>query len=228
MDDYNKYGFNMQVANTAMEFARMNDQLASSSNIIAREKARKEELESNHRKTLEEEAKKQSMFLEEISQKQQVANSKLKNYDVFVSHATENKCAYVNKLRTELKKTGANVWYDVDCIGWGDSLSNTIDDGLKNCSFGIVVLSKEFFEKPWCQKELTALIERQKTEEDKVILPLLYDISIKDATSKCGDIADLLAIDCDKYKVKDVAILFAKVLIKRLKSVIEQENSVTV
>jgi len=140
-----------------------------------------------------------------------------KKYDVFVSHATKDKLVAVNDLRNELSSMGVEVWYDSDSIDWGDSLTKKIDEGLLNCEFGMVVLSKDFFDRPWCEKELKSLAERNNRESKKVLLPLLLNVSISEVTEKYPFLDDVKMIEYKKGNEKDVALLFAKVLIKRLK-----------
>lgn len=142
----------------------------------------------------------------------------VKKYDVFVSHATKDKLVAVNDLKNELMAIGADVWYDSDCIDWGGSLSKTIDDGLKNCEFGLVVISKNFFDRPWCEKELESLAERSIKDNKIVLLPLLLDISVHTAIEKYSFLEDIKMIEYKKGNEKDIAFMFAKILIKRLKS----------
>jgi hypothetical protein len=74
-------------------------------------------------------------------------------YECFICHASEDKESFVGMLAIELQKKGYNVWYDEFTQTLGDSLRREIDHGLANSCFGIVVLSKYFFEKDWPQKD---------------------------------------------------------------------------
>jgi len=64
-------------------------------------------------------------------------------WDVFISHASEDK-PYVEPLVKALEAAGIRVWYDRLTLEWGADLRRGINSGLKNCAFGIVVLSKAF------------------------------------------------------------------------------------
>ena len=64
-----------------------------------------------------------------------------KEYDVFISHASEDKDSVVRPLAIALKNKGINVWYDEFELKIGDSLRRKIDQGLSRSKFGIVVLS---------------------------------------------------------------------------------------
>ncbi len=101
--------------------------------------------------------------------------SKMK-YDVFIAHASEDKMDFVEPLAKALKEVGLEVWYDDFILGIGDKIGREIDKGLANSRYGIVVLSKAFFEKEWPQSELDALQIRENREGRKVILPVWYQI----------------------------------------------------
>ena len=64
-----------------------------------------------------------------------------KEYDVFISHASEDKDDVVRPLANALKKEGLSVWYDEFELKIGDSLRRKIVQGLSNSRFGIVVIS---------------------------------------------------------------------------------------
>lgn len=103
-------------------------------------------------------------------------------WDLFISHASEDKEGFVKPLADELKHWGVKVWYDEFELKLGDSLSQSIDEGLIDSRFGIVILSKAFFSKQWTQYELQSLITKVM-EEKSVILPIWHEIS-KDEISK--------------------------------------------
>jgi hypothetical protein len=62
----------------------------------------------------------------------------------------------------------------------GDSIRRALDKGLKQSRFGIVVLSKAFFDKQWPQYELDGLVEREMKGKDKVILPVWHGVKHND------------------------------------------------
>jgi hypothetical protein len=51
-------------------------------------------------------------------------------YEVFISHASEDKDMFVRPLVDELERSGIRVFYDERSIGLGDSLRQKIDEGL--------------------------------------------------------------------------------------------------
>jgi hypothetical protein len=68
-------------------------------------------------------------------------------YDIFISHASEDKKDFVEPLAVELKNIGINVWYDNFTLIVGDSLREKIDEGLVNSRYGTIVISSAFISK---------------------------------------------------------------------------------
>lgn len=99
-----------------------------------------------------------------------------KKFDIFISHASEDKDTVARPLATKLVESGFTVWYDEFSLQWGDSLSKSIGRGLADSTYGVVILSPNFFNKKWTQMELDALIALTVPGEKK-ILPLRYNLS---------------------------------------------------
>ena len=54
----------------------------------------------------------------------------MEEYDVFISHAWEDKEAFVDEFVAELSALEIKAWYDKLQIAWGDSMRAKIDKGL--------------------------------------------------------------------------------------------------
>jgi len=93
-------------------------------------------------------------------------------WDVFISHATEDKDDVVKPLACALQDLGIRVWYDEFELHLGDSLRRKTDGGLARCRFGVLVLSPSFFAKNWAQYELDSLVTREMTGEQTILPPL--------------------------------------------------------
>lgn len=113
-------------------------------------------------------------------------------WDAFISHATEDKDSFVRELAQKLVREGVRVWYDEFTLQIGDSLRRSIDKGLANSQYGIVVLSHSFFRKEWPQAELDGLVTRERNGE-KVILPVWLDVEKEDVAKFSLTLADLFA-----------------------------------
>ena len=69
---------------------------------------------------------------------------KMKPAKLFISHASEDKQDFADSLAVALREAGYDVWYDKWALVAGDSLLKKISQGLRECDFGIVLLSKSF------------------------------------------------------------------------------------
>jgi hypothetical protein len=117
-----------------------------------------------------------------------------KQYDFFISHASEDKKDFVEKLARKLKENGLEVWYDSYKVEWGDELRPTIDNGLKNCKWGIVVFSPNFLKlKKWTEYELNSLFSREEKGR-KFILPIWHNITRKELEDYSPAFADRFAL----------------------------------
>lgn len=76
-----------------------------------------------------------------------------REHDVFISHASKDKQGIVSDLVSALQGQGVEVWYDAFELKPGDSLRRKIDEGLTRSRFGLVVVSRNFFEGAWAQQE---------------------------------------------------------------------------
>lgn len=133
-------------------------------------------------------------------------------YDAFISHASEDKQDFVGPLANALRAMGFRVWYDEFELKVGDSLRQSIDRGLVNSRYGIVVLSKAFFEKNWPQYELNSLTARE-IDGRKVILPIWHNIGRKEILAYSPTLADKIALRSRTMTIEEVAEALAEVLV---------------
>lgn len=127
-----------------------------------------------------------------------------KEYDFFISHASEDKDGFVRPLAEELIKLGFKVWYDEKTLKIGDSLFEEISNGIKKSNFGIVVISNHFFKKEWTKKELNGLINKEIFSSEKVILPIWLNISAKDVYNFSPILADKVSISVTNNELDKV------------------------
>jgi len=118
-------------------------------------------------------------------------------WDVFVCHASEDKEDFVKPLAEALCKQSLRVWYDEFELKLGDSLRQSIDRGLRDSKFAIVVLSHAFFSKPWPQRELDGLTARE-TNDKKVILPIWHNLTREEVSNYSPTLAGKLAVSSAK------------------------------
>ncbi len=146
------------------------------------------------------------------------ANS-LPEYDVFISHANKDKENLIEELYKSLKKLGVKIFYDKEELEWGDNWKDRILNGTKKAEFAIIVISENFFDREWTERELGEFLNRQNRNGQKLILPILHNISVEQLKEKYPTVADIQAIDSSKYSCDEIALSFARQLIKRLKNI---------
>ena len=132
-------------------------------------------------------------------------------YDVFISHATEDKAEVASPLSNSLISLGLKVWYDEFELRIGDSLRRKIDSGLARSRFGVVVISHSFFAKNWPQYELDGLVTREMTGE-QVILPLWHRISKQEVIDHSPSLADKVARSTSDFTIEEISAEIADVI----------------
>lgn len=111
------------------------------------------------------------------------------NYDAFISHSVADKIPVADQLYIQLKQAGLKIWYSGNELTPGDSISKTIQEGLAQSRYGIVILSPSYLSKLWPLHEFYILWNREN-EGKKVILPVLHDVTPEDLSLKSLDMAD--------------------------------------
>ncbi|MCU1363703.1 MAG: hypothetical protein JWM55_1531 [Acidimicrobiaceae bacterium] len=134
-----------------------------------------------------------------------------KAYDVFISHASEDKDEIVRPLAIALQEQGLSVWYDEFELRIGDSLRQRIDAGISKSRFGIVVLSEQFFAKGWTQYELDGLVTMSVSGR-QILLPLWHKISKERVIDVSPSLADKVALQTSEYEIEEIAAEIAAIV----------------
>ena len=132
-------------------------------------------------------------------------------HDFFICHASEDKDGVVRQLAELLNDKGAKVWYDEFTLRVGSRLRTSIDRGLADSRFGIVVVSDNFFEKDWPQTELDGLFALN-AHNDERILPIWHNITKEEVAEHSPTLADILALDTSRKSIEEIARELMKIL----------------
>lgn len=127
-------------------------------------------------------------------------------YDVFVSHAWEDKESFVEEFVQELQKLNLRVWYDKKQIKWGDSMRAKIDGGLRKSKFGVAVLSPDYIKegKYWTKAELDGLFQLESVN-GKMLLPVWHNLTKKEVMAYSPIIAGKLAMNTASMTPAEIA-----------------------
>jgi TIR domain-containing protein len=101
---------------------------------------------------------------------------------VFLSHASEDKERFVLRFAAALRHNGVDVWLDKWEILPGDSLVDKLfEEGLKQASAVIIVISTYSVNKRWVKEELNAAIINRVTKQTKIIPVILDECEVPEA-----------------------------------------------
>lgn len=141
-------------------------------------------------------------------------------YDVFISHAWEDKEDFVDEFVIELQNLGIKVWYDKKKIGWGDSMRAKIEEGLKKSKFGIAIISPNYIapEKYWTKAELDGLFQLESIN-GKFLLPIWHNISKQQILSYSPIIAN--------KKAMSTAMMTSGEIAQELKELLNSEKEIS-
>ena len=135
-----------------------------------------------------------------------------KEYDVFVCHASEDKDDVARPLAEALRRANLVVWFDEFELRIGSSLRRSIDMGLANSRFGVVILSPAFFDKGWSNYELDGLVTREVTGGGQIILPVWHRVTKAEVVGYSPSLADKLARSTSEFTVDEIADEVAQVI----------------
>ena len=119
-------------------------------------------------------------------------------WDIFISHAHEDKPEIAEPLARRLQERGLKVWYDTFALKLGMSLRRSIDTGLSRSRFGVVILSPAFLRKQWPQKELDGLVGLESQDGRSRVLPVWHKLTATAVRKYSPTLADKVAIASDR------------------------------
>lgn len=100
------------------------------------------------------------------------ADTMSKNWDFFISYASEDRTESADPIEKELSQRGFAVWLDHKTLAAPKELEAQIQKGLSECHFGIVILSPRFLEKDWPMREIDTLFAIESIEGRRRVVPL--------------------------------------------------------
>jgi len=125
-------------------------------------------------------------------------------WDVFISHASEDKADIARPLYDALTAIGVSVWFDEAELHIGDSLRRKIDQGLARSAFGVVIFSIALFAKGWPQYELDGIVTRSVAGEQN-LLPIWHKVSKDEVRAQSPSLADKVARSTSAFTAQEIA-----------------------
>lgn len=136
-----------------------------------------------------------------------------RTWDVFLSHASEDKAAVANPLAQALQDRGVTVWLDRAELRIGDSLRRRIDTGLRSSRFAAVIFSEAYFAKGWPQYELDGIVTLT-VDGRQNLLPIWHEIERDQVAAHSPSLADKFARSTSTTPIDDIAAEIADLVLE--------------
>lgn len=203
-------GITSKKADVLKKIATINTDLSKAKVDLSKETAREQKkLQANQKKELQkiydDQKRNLAAFSSQPAPFDLPPDEQDKKYDIFISHASDDKEDFVVKLTDELKLRNINIWYDSDSIVWGASIRESIDKGLRNSKFGLVVISPSYINKYWTQYELNGILKKESRTGKQNILPIWHKITADEVQDYSYALADKLAFNTAINTVHEIA-----------------------
>lgn len=146
--------------------------------------------------------------LEAIQKKAEILASLDKEFDVFISHASEDKTEFVEPLSKTLTAHSISNFYDKESIEWGESIPTKIDKGILHSKICLLVISPNFIRKKWTQREKDAFMML----DEKKILPIWHKVSKDEVQNFSPTLAAINALNTADNTLEEIATKLQKFL----------------
>jgi hypothetical protein len=110
-------------------------------------------------------------------------------FDVFISHASEDLNSVAAPLKAALEREQMKVWLDQSELQLGQSVTGKIADGIRDSRFVVAVLSRDFLRKQWPKRELEASLDK--------VLPVLHGITNAQLAAESPLVGSLKSVSWD-------------------------------
>lgn len=148
-----------------------------------------EEIELIHSEGL-----RKSLFVEYFGPSWAKERSAMEKPLAFISHDSRDKEAIAMPLALKLSGLGIPVWFDEFSLNLGDSLRESIEKGIKETDFCILILTKNFLTNDgWTKTEFNSVFSKEIIEKKKVMLPIWHDVSKEEVYDYSPSLVDRLA-----------------------------------
>lgn len=115
------------------------------------------------------------------------------SHDAFLSYSSED-TELASELFKALAARGFRIWYAPVGLKIGDKLLDSIEKGMRESKYGILLLSRSYLAKGWTNYEMDILI-RESVEHGRKLLPIWHGVSKQEVSIRHSGLAGIVAID---------------------------------
>ncbi|MDO6601999.1 toll/interleukin-1 receptor domain-containing protein [Arenibacter palladensis] len=120
---------------------------------------------------------------------------KLERPVAFISHDSRDKDLIARPLAQGLSSRLCSVWYDEYSLSIGDSLRESIEKGIKEVNKCVIIITKNFLSNPgWGKKEFNSIFTREMIFNERIVLPIWYDVTKQQVYEYSPSLADTFAM----------------------------------
>jgi TIR domain len=123
----------------------------------------------------------------------------------FIAHDFRDQTEIAQPLAVQLQKLMCPVWFSEFSLKVGDSLRESIENGLRQCPKCVLIITPRFLSNEgWSRREYDAIFTRELVERQKVILPVWHEVIAEDVYKYSPILADRFAVQWSRG-LEDVA-----------------------
>lgn len=152
------------------------------------------EVAGNQVEELKEIANSKHLDLQIRSEAHKQKREKLEKPLAFICHDSRDKDSIARPLATRLIELACPVWFDEFSLSVGDSLRESVEAGIKECSKCIIIVTPNFIgNEGWPKKEFNGVFTKEIIEKEDIFLPIWNDVSTQDVFDYSPILADRFA-----------------------------------
>jgi hypothetical protein len=137
---------------------------------------------------------KRGLFVEYFGPSWAKERSAMEKPLAFISHDSRDTEAIAMPLALKLSGLGIPVWFDEFSLKLGDSLRESIEKGIKETDFCILIITRNFLTNDgWTKAEFNSVFTKEIIKQKKVMLPVWHDVSKEEVYEYSPSLVDRLA-----------------------------------
>ncbi len=116
----------------------------------------------------------------------------------FICHDSRDKDKIAQPLAIKLQSFMCPVWYDEFSLKIGDSLRESVERGIHEAKYCVLILTPNFLSNNgWSKEEFNAIFTKDLVQGKKTILPIWHDVTKEQVANYSLILADRLAAKWD-------------------------------
>ncbi|KAF8010244.1 hypothetical protein BT93_J1010 [Corymbia citriodora subsp. variegata] len=108
-----------------------------------------------------------------------------RGYEVFLNfRGPDTRLTIADTLYNNMIRAGIRVFKDNEELRFGEEIGGGLLQAINDCRIYIPIFSKNYASSKWCLRELAHIVELSRDDDEKVILPIFWDVDADDVKLK--------------------------------------------